>query len=596
MSFLKISSLSSRKAASESAVSDSDSDSDSTANKSRGRADKRRSITSFLLGKGYKHSKSISPPSRSERKRRASGEDGRARSPSAERGILGTVDYSESEAETTDRESTSEATRKGSVIVPANAFTDDEEEDQGEEGQGGQLDQSSSDDDDDWAPVNAKARAHTTATQRAPATIEQDDDDEWAPVNPAAIAKVQPVSEVQEDDDDGWDPVPPATAKTDTIAPTGLKSTAHPTQLEKAKNEGDEIDMAKELQLYRNTEANTGDQTVFSANRIYETEIYNAGLMLPQEEDEHPNLVHTEGSVPSPPLEGAASSPTTKKAKHRDVLQLQQSLPSWETNRCTIVLEHGDPAAAGAKSRRVRSFLVASDLSDEAKYAVEWAIGTVLRDGDSAIFVTVIETDTKLDTPDMYPEGSTHKATTKNQQDRLERVEILAKQAAALLVRTRLNLNITCQAIHAKNARHMIVDMIDFVEPTMVIVGSRGTTKIKGMLLGSVSHYLVQKSSVPVMVARRRLRRTGPKRKPTANLDRHARVPLGHAETEKESHAGQIQHEKDKLREEEEEDETELDRKQSIGSTEIDKRPSFQGEDEGTALQKIASDVKDPSL
>ena len=51
--------------------------------------------------------------------------------------------------------------------------------------------------------------------------------------------------------------------------------------------------------------------------------------------------------------------------------------------------------AAAEKSRRVRSFLVASDLSDEARYAVEWAIGTVLRDGDSAIFVTVIETDTK---------------------------------------------------------------------------------------------------------------------------------------------------------------------------------------------------------
>lgn len=51
-----------------------------------------------------------------------------------------------------------------------------------------------------------------------------------------------------------------------------------------------------------------------------------------------------------------------------------------------------------------------------------------------------------VDTPDMYPQGATKVASTKSQQDRLERVEVLAKQAASLLVRTRLNLNITCQA------------------------------------------------------------------------------------------------------------------------------------------------------
>lgn len=39
----------------------------------------------------------------------------------------------------------------------------------------------------------------------------------------------------------------------------------------------------------------------------------------------------------------------------------------------------------------------------------------------------------------------------------------------------------------------MLIDMIDYHEPTLVIVGSRGLDKIKGMLLGSVSNYLIQK-------------------------------------------------------------------------------------------------------
>lgn len=117
------------------------------------------------------------------------------------------------------------------------------------------------------------------------------------------------------------------------------------------------------------------------------------------------------------------------------------------------------------------------------------------------------------------------------------------------------------------------------------------------MLLGSVSHYLVQKSSVPVMVARRRLRRTGPKRKPVANLDRHARVPLGHAETEKESHAGNILHEKDMLIRDEEEDD-ELGRKDSIGviDGEMSRQTSTAGSDsaeEGSGLKRTLSDLKD---
>jgi hypothetical protein len=70
-------------------------------------------------------------------------------------------------------------------------------------------------------------------------------------------------------------------------------------------------------------------------------------------------------------------------------------------------------------------------------------------------------------------------------------------------------------------------DIVDYVEPTMLIVGSRGLGQIKGILLGSTSHYLIQKCSVPVMVARRRLRKP-PKR--AAHLSqKRARVSLAEA-------------------------------------------------------------------
>jgi len=49
------------------------------------------------------------------------------------------------------------------------------------------------------------------------------------------------------------------------------------------------------------------------------------------------------------------------------------------------------------------------------------------------------------------------------------------------------------------------------LEPTLVILGSRGRSALKGVLLGSFSNYLVTKSSVPVMVARKRLQKPNSK-------------------------------------------------------------------------------------
>ena len=97
---------------------------------------------------------------------------------------------------------------------------------------------------------------------------------------------------------------------------------------------------------------------------------------------------------------------------------------------------------------------------------------------------------------------------------------ILVRQVTGLLQRTKLNVSVACQAWHAKNARRMllgtckprcdqewdlrvVLDIIDFEEPAMVIVGSRGLGKLKGCvktpyslswaLIGTVEYYLDQR-------------------------------------------------------------------------------------------------------
>lgn len=74
----------------------------------------------------------------------------------------------------------------------------------------------------------------------------------------------------------------------------------------------------------------------------------------------------------------------------------------------------------------------------------------------------------------------------------------------------------------------------------MVIIGTRGLSKIKGMLLGSVSNYLIQKSSSPVMVTRRPLRLARTVHKKLSSLNRDARMTLADAQIEKESKGGEI--------------------------------------------------------
>ncbi|KZV91228.1 adenine nucleotide alpha hydrolases-like protein [Exidia glandulosa HHB12029] len=211
---------------------------------------------------------------------------------------------------------------------------------------------------------------------------------------------------------------------------------------------------------------------------------------------------------------------------HPHQLPLVTGRPHFQRDRCSVRLVQGDFHASG------RRYVVASDRSEESRYAIEWAISTVLRDGDELFIVTVVETDSKLD-PASGAQPADRVLKLRNQQERQTLAFLLAKMATGLLQRTRLQVAITCQAWHAKNSRHMLLDIVDYYEPIMLIVGSRGVGQLKGILLGSTAHYLIQKSSVPVMVARRKLKRTVIRG--TAHLAPHRvpRVPLAQAAIDK---------------------------------------------------------------
>lgn len=82
-------------------------------------------------------------------------------------------------------------------------------------------------------------------------------------------------------------------------------------------------------------------------------------------------------------LNHSAHNTRRRKSTRPDPLPLDTSRPIFQRDRCTITLIHGDPGGMLEETgRRSRRYVLASDLSDESRYALEWGIGTVLRDGD----------------------------------------------------------------------------------------------------------------------------------------------------------------------------------------------------------------------
>ncbi|RPB04035.1 hypothetical protein L873DRAFT_1800046 [Choiromyces venosus 120613-1] len=200
-------------------------------------------------------------------------------------------------------------------------------------------------------------------------------------------------------------------------------------------------------------------------------------------------------------------------------------------------------------NKRLRKYLVATDLSAEAQHALEWTIGTVLRDGDTLMAMYAIDQDTVEDggkivsddgiagelssqaaavgtslavmnmphTPGTASPLSNiaigdiserSRERTKAERERYVAAEAVTGLVEKLLKKTRLQVRVTVEVIHCKSPKHLLTEIIDFVEPTLVVLGSRGRSALKGVLLGSFSNYLVTKSSVPVMVARKKLKHT----------------------------------------------------------------------------------------
>ncbi|KAK9449503.1 uncharacterized protein V1518DRAFT_416173 [Limtongia smithiae] len=178
-----------------------------------------------------------------------------------------------------------------------------------------------------------------------------------------------------------------------------------------------------------------------------------------------------------------------------------------ESGRVLRTITRGDYESISKDPKiQKRSYIVATDSSPESMYALEWTIGTILRDGNVMYAVQAIEEIEESKDKDSATSAEDLEAA--REQERLAAVKDITANVLKLLRKTRLQVECVIEVMHCKSPKHLICDVIDYLTPTMVILGSRGRSALKGVLLGSFSNYLVTKSSVPVMVARKKLKKS----------------------------------------------------------------------------------------
>ncbi|KAL2075624.1 hypothetical protein VTL71DRAFT_567 [Oculimacula yallundae] len=283
----------------------------------------------------------------------------------------------------------------------------------------------------------------------------------------------------------------------------------------------------------------------------------------------HPNTSFDEGnSGLNTPVDSDEEQDVTD-IKHAQKLPVNMTaiISTPATSRCVRTIYRGDvnkmQQEAKDHQRRVRKYLVATDLSDEAAHALEWTVGTVLRDGDTLLAIYCVDEDvgianndseddskmkeqiaaiqastrgsgsTPLMSPTAFPSPlgpgfrlEPHSASAspmgrergKAEHERYRAVQDITDRVSRLLRKTKLQVKVVIEVIHCKSPKHLITEVIDYISPTMVILGSRGQSQLKGVILGSFSNYLVTKSSVPVMVARKRLRKHTKYKRPAIRL------------------------------------------------------------------------------
>ncbi|KAF9088257.1 hypothetical protein BGX29_000380 [Mortierella sp. GBA35] len=148
------------------------------------------------------------------------------------------------------------------------------------------------------------------------------------------------------------------------------------------------------------------------------------------------------------------------------------------------------------RTRRSRTFLVGTDLNEYSSHALQWVMENMVEDGDEIVALRVVPIELR----DSFAKSGIPSFQGQEVAARSEATKIMDMIREKNKSKQK-QINIVVEYV-VGSVRDTIQHMIKMYEPSMLVVGTRGRSSVKGFLLGSVSRYLLNHSPVPVTVVR----------------------------------------------------------------------------------------------
>lgn len=161
--------------------------------------------------------------------------------------------------------------------------------------------------------------------------------------------------------------------------------------------------------------------------------------------------------------------------------------------------------------RNTKRYMMMCDFGEESMYALKWGIGTLLRSGDEVHVASAVATDEEVKDMKDDEKYRIWRELDHNSKKMISRVRTVLDEMLLY------NIKIVVHSLAAENTKETLVELISATPNlTMVVCSSRDRGSIKGILMGSVSTYLVHNSPVPVNVVRPLKKKKKAKHKQTA--------------------------------------------------------------------------------
>ncbi|SAM06452.1 hypothetical protein [Absidia glauca] len=146
------------------------------------------------------------------------------------------------------------------------------------------------------------------------------------------------------------------------------------------------------------------------------------------------------------------------------------------------------------RTRRSRTFLVATDLASYSDHALHWTINDITDDGDELVVLRVVSVD-------MNDKKSVVEATLKREEQRAREEATKVMERIMATGNEDNKISVVIEFVIGK-VQHTIQHMITMYQPSLLVVGTRGLSEFQGLVIGSVSKYCLQHSPIPVVVVR----------------------------------------------------------------------------------------------